>query len=260
MSDEDHHAALGSLWAFSIQKRSPTQGPQGTPDATPTHCAPAPALHIECQLVGALGWLVVGTESAACWADRRSYLRHCRTARTCFRGPNTTSAQFFRRATTGPWDKQKPAPVSGKILHCSCQLPSTSNDNIATLDRRLLTGAAESQSSGNYFIGGTPNQSFSFEPAYLKLSNQAINRASDMDYYGRLPFAGPIILGVAQQAEVHPRITRVLMTLHPRFWSLAWANRRNRPHCLLSINRQLTHNPRRGSVLRLRVIWPVHAS
>jgi len=90
-------------------------------------------------------------------------------------------------------------------------------DNIATLDRRLLTGAAESQSSGNYFIGGTPNQSFSFEPAYLKLSNQAINRASDMDYYGRLPFAGPIILGVAQQAEVHPRITRVLMTLHPRF-------------------------------------------
>ena len=31
----------------------------------------------------------------------RSYLRHCRTARTCFRGHNT-SAPFFRRATTDP--------------------------------------------------------------------------------------------------------------------------------------------------------------
>src|SRR5271157_6434459 len=90
-------------------------------------------------------------------------------------------------------------------------------DNLATLNLRQLTGTAESQSSGNYFIGGTPNKSFNFEPAYLKLSNPTINRASDMDYYGRLPFAGPIILRVAQQAEVHPRITRVLETLHPRF-------------------------------------------
>ena len=90
-------------------------------------------------------------------------------------------------------------------------------NNIATLNLRLLTGTAESQSSGNDFIGGTPNKSFTFEPAYLKLSNQTINRASDMDYYGRLPFAGPIILGVAQQAEDHPRIKQVLKTLHPRF-------------------------------------------
>jgi hypothetical protein len=89
--------------------------------------------------------------------------------------------------------------------------------DIGTLNLRQLTGTAESQSSGNYFIGGTPNKLFTFEPGYLKLSNQTINRASDMDYYGRLPFAGPIILRVAQQAEVHPRITRVLKTLHPRF-------------------------------------------
>src|SRR5208337_5157501 len=90
-------------------------------------------------------------------------------------------------------------------------------DHIATLNLRQLTGSTEAQSSGNYFIGGTPNKSFNFEPAYLKLSNQTINSASDMDYYGRLPFAGPIILGVAQQAEDHPRIKQVLKTLHPRF-------------------------------------------
>jgi hypothetical protein len=90
-------------------------------------------------------------------------------------------------------------------------------DNIATLNLRQLTGTSESQSSGNYFIDGTPNKSFTFEPAYLKLSNQTINRASDMDYYGRLPFAGPIILRVAQQADIHPRITRVVKMLQPRF-------------------------------------------
>jgi hypothetical protein len=91
-------------------------------------------------------------------------------------------------------------------------------DHIATLNPRQLTGTAESQSSGNDFIGGTPNKSFTFEPGYLKLSNQTINRASDMDYDGRhIPFAGPIILRVMQQAEAHPRVTRVLKTLHPRF-------------------------------------------
>ena len=91
-------------------------------------------------------------------------------------------------------------------------------DHIATLNLRPLTGTAESQNSGNYFIGGTPNKSFTFEPAYLKLSNQSINRASDMDSDGRhIPFAGPIILRVTQQAEAHPRITRVLMTLQPQF-------------------------------------------
>jgi hypothetical protein len=90
-------------------------------------------------------------------------------------------------------------------------------DHMATLNLRQLNGSAEAQSSGNYLIGGTPNKSFTFEPAYLKLSNQAINSASDMDYYGRLPFAGPIILRVAQQADIHPRITRVVMMLQPRF-------------------------------------------
>ena len=91
-------------------------------------------------------------------------------------------------------------------------------DNIATLNLRQLTGTAESQSSGNYFIGGTPDKSFTFEPGYLKLSNQTINRASDMNYDDRhIPFAGPIILRVTQQAEAHPRITSVLKILKPRF-------------------------------------------
>ncbi len=91
-------------------------------------------------------------------------------------------------------------------------------DKIVALNLRQFAGTAESQSSGNYFIGGTPNKSFMFEPGYIKLSNQMINRASDIDYYGRLiPFAGPIILRVAQQAEAHPRITRVLTILQPRF-------------------------------------------
>src|SRR5271165_2328610 len=87
-------------------------------------------------------------------------------------------------------------------------------DNIATLNLRT----AGSQSSGDYFIDGTPNKSFTFEPGYLKLSNQTINRASDMDYDGRhIPFAGPILLRVAQQAEAHPRITLVLKILQPQF-------------------------------------------
>jgi len=90
-------------------------------------------------------------------------------------------------------------------------------DNIAMLILRPLTGTTQSQSSGNYSIGGTANKGFTFEPAYLKLCNQTTDPASDLAYYGRLPFAGPIILRVAQQAEIHPRITRVVKMLQPRF-------------------------------------------
>ena len=91
-------------------------------------------------------------------------------------------------------------------------------DHIAALNLRQLTATSVSPSSGNYFIGGTPNKSFDFEPAYLKLSNQTINRVGDMDSDGRhIPFAGPIFLQVAQQAEAHPRITRVVKMLQPRF-------------------------------------------
>ncbi len=91
-------------------------------------------------------------------------------------------------------------------------------DNITAFKLRQLTGTAESQSSGNNLTGGTPDNSFTFEPGYLKLSNQTIIRAGDTDSDGgNIPFAGPIILRVAQQAEAHPRITRVLKILQPQF-------------------------------------------
>ena len=40
----------------------------------------------------------------------------------------------------------------------------------------------------------------------------------DLKYLaGRTPFIGPTILRLAQQADAHPRITRLLMTLDPQF-------------------------------------------
>ena len=40
----------------------------------------------------------------------------------------------------------------------------------------------------------------------------------DLKYYGsRTPLVGPAILRIAQQADAHPRITRVLLMIDPQF-------------------------------------------
>ena len=67
-------------------------------------------------------------------------------------------------------------------------------------------------------IAARRKRNVTFEPGYLRLSNQTINRAGDADSDGgNIPFAGPVILRVAQQAEAHPRITRFLKILRPQF-------------------------------------------
>jgi hypothetical protein len=57
-----------------------------------------------------------------------------------------------------------------------------------------------------------------FAPAFNQVHHERIHFADDLEYYGRrIPWAGPALLQVSQQAKAHPHITTVLMSLHPKF-------------------------------------------
>jgi hypothetical protein len=80
------------------------------------------------------------------------------------------------------------------------------------------SGAAEFWGKNKYFTGSAPTKEMTFVPTFGHVDHEAIHGANDLEYYGHnIPWAGAVILRIDQQAKAHPHITRVLMTLHPRF-------------------------------------------
>jgi hypothetical protein len=80
------------------------------------------------------------------------------------------------------------------------------------------SGTAQVWGKNEYFIGSAPTKEMMFFPTFGHVHHETIHGANDLEYYGHnTPYAGSVILRVAQQAKAHPHITRALMTLHPQF-------------------------------------------
>jgi hypothetical protein len=70
----------------------------------------------------------------------------------------------------------------------------------------------------NYFIGRAPSKWLTFAPTYGKVQHETIYRADELEYYGHhIPWVGPLIIRICQQAKVHPHVTRVLKIIRPQF-------------------------------------------
>jgi hypothetical protein len=68
-----------------------------------------------------------------------------------------------------------------------------------------------------YFIGSAPTQCMTFAPTCGHVHHETIH-GNDLEYYGRhIPWAGPVVLRIGQQAKVHPHITTVLKMVRPQF-------------------------------------------
>jgi hypothetical protein len=59
-----------------------------------------------------------------------------------------------------------------------------------------------------YFSGGVPAKWTTFGPTFADVHHETTHG---------IPWAGPIILRIGQEAKAHPHITTVLKTVHPRF-------------------------------------------
>jgi len=81
----------------------------------------------------------------------------------------------------------------------------------------------EPQVKASQFIGNAPAEWLTRNVVHFRTPDQD----GDVAYYGhRIPWAGRIILGIGEQARIHPRATRVLWLIDPH---LRFENRLPRP-------------------------------
>lgn len=78
------------------------------------------------------------------------------------------------------------------------------------------TRTAELRGQEKYFIGSAPSKWLIFAPLYGKAQHETIDGVDELEYYGHhIPWVGPFILRICQQAKAHPRVTRVLKEFGP---------------------------------------------
>ena len=81
----------------------------------------------------------------------------------------------------------------------------------------------EPQAKTSQFIGNAPAEWLTHNVVHFRTPDPD----GDVAYYGhRIPWAGRIILGIGEQARIHPRATRVLWLIDPH---LRFENRLPRP-------------------------------
>jgi hypothetical protein len=70
----------------------------------------------------------------------------------------------------------------------------------------------------SYFIGSTPSKWLTFASSYGNVPHETTYRVEDLEHFAHhMPWAGSIILRICQQAKSHPRVTRLITVLKPRF-------------------------------------------
>jgi len=79
-------------------------------------------------------------------------------------------------------------------------------------------GTAEFWGKNKYFIGSAPTKWMTFAATFGHVHHETTHGGNDVEYYGHhIPWAGPTILRIGQQAKAHPHITTVLKSVHPKF-------------------------------------------
>ena len=75
---------------------------------------------------------------------------------------------------------------------------------------------AFTQNQSSVFLG--PMRGMTFAPAFGQARQETNRSATDLKSYGHyIPWAGPVILRISQQARTHPHLTRALQVVQPRF-------------------------------------------
>ena len=88
------------------------------------------------------------------------------------------------------------------------------NTNVAL---KPATRTAELWGKEKYLIGSAPSKWLTFAPTYGNVPHETTYGVENLVQFGhRIPWAGSIILRIAQQAKAHPHVTRVLTILKPR--------------------------------------------
>jgi len=97
----------------------------------------------------------------------------------------------------------------------------TGYDRLSINSKAVLNqdaGTAEFWGKNKYFMGRAPTKWPTFAATFGLVHQETIHGVDELEYYGHhIPWAGSVILRIAQQAKAHPHITTVLKSVHPKF-------------------------------------------
>jgi hypothetical protein len=79
------------------------------------------------------------------------------------------------------------------------------------------TRTAELWGNEKHIASSAPSKSLTFAPTYGNVPHETTYGVENLLQFGhRIPWAGSIILRIAQQAKAHPHVARLLTVLKPR--------------------------------------------
>ncbi len=77
---------------------------------------------------------------------------------------------------------------------------------------------AELWGKEKYLIGSAPSKWLTFAPTYGNLPRETTYSVENLEHLAHnIPWVGPIILRIGQQAKAHPHFARLLKVIKPRF-------------------------------------------
>jgi hypothetical protein len=77
---------------------------------------------------------------------------------------------------------------------------------------------AELWGKEKYLSGNTTSKWLTFAPTYGKVPRETTYSVENLEHLAHhIPWVGPIILRIGQQAKAHPHFTRLLKVIKPRF-------------------------------------------
>ena len=77
---------------------------------------------------------------------------------------------------------------------------------------------AELWGKEKYLIGNATSKWLTFAPTYGEVPRETTYNVENLEHLAhQIPWVGPIILRIGQQAKAHPHFTRVLKVIKPRF-------------------------------------------
>jgi hypothetical protein len=109
---------------------------------------------------------------------------------------------------------QTPSLLKFRTLDLGYHLSLTKNN--APPDLWQLAKIEQTQVNANYFISNAPAEWLADAVAHNTVNFRTPDPGGDLAYYGHsIPWAGRIVLGIGQQAKLHPRVVRVFELIKP---------------------------------------------
>lgn len=89
------------------------------------------------------------------------------------------------------------------------------NTSAAPCPATRMTGLLGKQS---YLIGNRPSKWLTFAPTYSKVPRETTYSIENLEHLAHnIPWIGPTVLRIGQQAKAHPHFTRLFKVIKPRF-------------------------------------------